>query len=278
MYKHIKSNETVADKGGKMNAGVINGLKEGQIEFKAKPDRDNKISFYATANKITINWGNGHVEEFTLNGVKEKFTHEYPTGENFQTVSIVTESITIFSFNGANDATETLQELKFGECPELREVYCNNNQLTQLNLSDCTSLIRLDCHNNQLTQLSLSGCTSLEGLNCGNNKLKKLDLSGCEALTGLSCYNNKLIQLDLSDCTALTGLSCYNNGLIQLDLSKNTELEWLNCSSNDLSSSALNGLFESLPENVGSIYFSKNPDSLDCDRSIYESKGWQTQM
>jgi len=43
-------------------------LKSGRIEFKAIPDEDNKISFYASyasTKTITIDWGDGSKEDFT---------------------------------------------------------------------------------------------------------------------------------------------------------------------------------------------------------------------
>ena len=48
-----------------------NKLKTGQIEMKVEPDKDKKVTFNATAKKITIDWGDGNVDELTPNGIKE---------------------------------------------------------------------------------------------------------------------------------------------------------------------------------------------------------------
>ena len=363
------------------SGGSNNGLKSGQIEIKADPDKDNKISFYATAKKITIDWGDGKVDEFTPNGIKREFVHEYPN-QNSQNVSFATESITDFSCGKG-----TFRELRFGKCTELEEINCSNQQLTvldvrgalklkylycelnlltelniknavaslevlsctgnslktldvsgasklkslnydgyynlvkleELNVKGCTALTYLECRFNQITQLDVSKNTALTSLYCSGNKLAQLNVSNNEILKELSCggnqlshidlskntalttlfcgifddyhgrlgqfYNdgNKLTQLDLSNNTELTLLSCSVNQLTQLNLSNNTVLFFLDCMSNKFSDSALNALFESLPDRPqnarGNIWFWSNPgaptlDTYYCDVSIFLRKNW----
>jgi len=383
--------------------GSNNGLKAGEIEIKAYPDnnRDNKIIFSATAKKITIDWGDGTVNEFNPNGKGMEFSHQYQFAD-YKTVSIMTELITdyehktyseqlelrfgkctelrkldcsnkgvsVLDIKNAVASLETLEcewskissldvsgasklttlscnggmygnitELKLSGCTALKDLNCSFNQLTQLDLSSCTVLTNLDCWNNQLTQLDLSknpvltyldckggeltlldvtgctaltylncdrnqltlldmssctaltkmlcennkltelklrGCTALMELRCNNNQLNQLDVTGCTALTYLECTSNQLNQLDVSKNTALTSLNCNSNQLTQLDVSKNTALTVLECKNNQLSASALNALFESLPNatDVSWISFWGNPGSDSCDQSIYERKGW----
>ncbi len=96
--------------------------------------------------------------------------------------------------------------------------------------------------------------TNLTSLNLNGQHLTKLDLSKNVKLTTLDCECNKLSFLDVSNCTALT---------------------YLKCSSNKLTSSALNKIFEDLPQvERGYIYISFNPGDDTCDKSIAENKGW----
>ena len=66
---------------------------------------------------------------------------------------------------------------------EIRAVttmYLNDKGIKSLEgISAFTELKELYCQNNQLTELDVSALTALEGLSCGNNQLKSLDVSGC---------------------------------------------------------------------------------------------------
>jgi hypothetical protein len=64
--------------------GNANNLKTGQIEIKGYADeKDKKMSFSATAKTITIDWGDGKVDEVTPNGVAKEFSHEYANSSDF---------------------------------------------------------------------------------------------------------------------------------------------------------------------------------------------------
>ena len=116
----------------------------------------------------------------------------------------------------------------------LKELSCNNNQLTALDLSANTALETLHCNNNQLTALDMSANTALRNLNCYSNQLTALDVSKNEALVLLNCSNNALSALDVKANTALNVLYCYDNQLTALDVSKNMALEEMLCYDNKL--------------------------------------------
>lgn len=284
-----------------------NTLQTGQIEIKAYPDDNNKIGFSVDTARITIDWGDGNIEEATPKGnkrsLKYKFKHTYPN-YNLQTIRINAERMTEFEWRWGN-----FPELQFGDCPELekiccysrnlnsldvskcvalRSLYCWNNQLTYLNVSKCTSLNDLKCGGNQLTYLDVSKCTALTCLDCGgwgdyfrdnySHQLTYLNINECTALTELYCGNNSLTSLDVGKCTVLTTLNCATNKLIALEVSKLKDLSGLVCSGNQLSASALNTLFNSLPtrkqDDEAVIWFEDNPGYDTCDKTIFEKKGW----
>jgi hypothetical protein len=62
-------------------------------------------------------------------------------------------------------------------------------------------------------------------------------------------------------------------------VSKNNVLRVLFCSDNQLTSTALNALFESLHSNTlegkKQIYIYNNPGENDCNISVAEGKGWE---
>ena len=137
-----------------------------------------------------------------------------------------------------------------------------------------------------LTGLDVRRNTKLMTLAVRGTQLTSLDLSNNTALTNLDLKYNQLTSLDLSNNTALTDLDLSNNQLTNLDLSNNTALglgrgisgEPVNVRNNQLTASALNALFESLPlreeGDRRSIRFGLNSGSGDANTSIAETRGW----
>ena len=119
--------------------------------------------------------------------------------------------------------------------------------------------------------------------------IASIDVSKNNALTKLCC-NGLLTNLDISKNTALTYLDCtrydirkYNElKLTSLDLSNNTALTYLKCHYHNLTTTALNDLFESLHSNIISggkeMHISLSYETKDCNISIAESKGWNVNV
>ena len=101
--------------------------------------------------------------------------------------------------------------------PNLKKLYCSENQLTELDVSKNKELESLLCNKNQLTELDVSNNTELVYLQCGENQLTELDVSQNTKLKNLHCYRNQLTELDVSKNTALTELYCWQNQLTSLD-------------------------------------------------------------
>ena len=118
----------------------------------------------------------------------------------------------------------------------LKELFCQNNELTSLDVSKNTELTRLACGQNQIKSLDLSKNTKMENLHCANNQLTALDVSMMPNLWRLFCLNNKLTKLDVTKNTKLTELNCGENQLTSLDVTKNTKLTELHCGDNQLTS------------------------------------------
>lgn len=125
-----------------------------------------------------------------------------------------------------------LTQLDVSKNPKLKRLVCYENKLTSLDVSGNTSLTELHCYTNQLTSLNLGENANLNKLNCVVNRLTSLDLSGNANLTILSCNSNLLTSLDVSNNPNLILLDCERNLLTSLNVSKNTELDTLDCSGN----------------------------------------------
>ena len=117
----------------------------------------------------------------------------------------------------------------------LELLWIDKNNLKVLDVSKNTALTELWCQSNQLTTLDVSNNKKLQILGFRENQISVLDVSKNIALTGLACGgNSKLTVLDVSKNTALEEFHCYENNLISLDVSKNTELRLLYCDDNKL--------------------------------------------
>ena len=181
-------------------------------------------------------------------------------------------------------STNYISSLDVSKCTALTYLECHENKLTSLGIGKNTALTNLYCDDNYISSLDVSKCTALTELDCGGNNLTSLDVSKNTALTKLWCYHNNLTSLDVTNNIILIDLSCGNNNLTSLDVSKNTALTYLHCENNNLSASALNKIFNDLPQGKkwneygqkkqSTISIGNNPGTNTCDKSIAENKGW----
>ena len=242
-----------------------------------------RLETFNEGEKITVDWGDGWGEEEYVS-VKEEdeegdgeevwyeihAKHTYTDGKSSHTVIVrgkIKDCDISYCEATSIDATK---------CPALEYLGCYINQLTSLDVSGCTALKYLSCDDNQLTSLDVSKNTALEDLDCEWNKLTSLDVSGCTALEYLSCDDNQLTSLDVSKNTALESLDCRWNKLTSLDISKNTALHRLECYGNQFSASAMNKIYNDLPQGRVNEYGERS--KLECDKlgdySIAKKKGW----
>ena len=77
--------------------------------------------------------------------------------------------------------------------PELQELWCLDNQLTEIDVGANPKLTTLNCCYNAITELDLSSCPKLAQLNCFENPLTELDLSACPYI--MSAYANGTAEL-----------------------------------------------------------------------------------
>ncbi|MDR1349049.1 MAG: hypothetical protein LBJ63_11615, partial [Prevotellaceae bacterium] len=156
-------------------------LKAGQVQIKGYAGSSGKkIVFYATAKKLTIDWGDGQKEEITPNGVRQEFPHEYENATNFQTISINTEDLTEIGVIRYYESSYNcdIRELRFGNCPKLKEIGgLSTSGLTVFEINKAESLEQLSIEKTDLTELNLIGCINLKSLNCNGNRLSATALN-----------------------------------------------------------------------------------------------------
>ena len=160
-----------------------------------------------------------------------------------------------------------------------------------MDLSDHTNLKSVDIREAyRLKDLNLSGCTSLQDLNLNSVYYYsggKLNLSGCSSLTEINKNAHSSIafryldEIDLTGCSSLEYIDLYEADVKKLDFSDCIRLTYLDVINNDMSATALNDMFESLPDwntldaDVLGIYkITGNPGYSSCDTDIAYKKNW----
>lgn len=232
-----------------------------EIIMVTNPDSDNlEISMGLTCYAI-IEWGDGSKDEYLSTSLlDDQIKHTYSKAGTYK---IQIEIKVPFIYDDRKHL----------------DIDCSDMNLTTLDIRNINYLTTLQCENNRLEELDLKMYQSLNTLYCQNNMLKELDLRNNAALSDLNCMDNQLTTLDLSHNPALSILSCSGNELTELDISGD-KLIMILCEDTRLSSSALDKLFEALPDRNGEmvsegvIYCSKNEAFSSCNSQIAKDKNW----
>ncbi len=118
--------------------------------------------------------------------------------------------------------------------PNLIDLYCSDNLLTEIDLSKNVALESAELYGNALTALDLTHNPLLKRLGCSFNRLTSLDMSHNPELTMLLCNENPLESIDVSKNPKLSVLGVNHCRLKDLNVSQNPSLTTLYCSRNKL--------------------------------------------
>lgn len=121
--------------------------------------------------------------------------------------------------------------------PKLKNLYVNDNELTELDLTGFHEMKSVYANNNKISSLSVSSENKMYWLEVNGNSLVSLPVSDMPQLSHLKCSNNNIDILYLNDNVKLNYLDCSSNYLTELVLDKLTELTTLICSYNQFAKS-----------------------------------------
>ena len=118
--------------------------------------------------------------------------------------------------------------------PDVMELDCSDNLLTEINPSFTHNLTYLCCSNNYLSELpSNLSHAPLNELYCYGNVLTRLPkLPSC--LLELHCEDNKLYYLPSIYLTSLEVVNCSNNNITTFPLAINKQLKQFNATNNQI--------------------------------------------
>jgi hypothetical protein len=130
--------------GGKIAACAVTVTPPLDISIDVTPDGTNTFAFYATATRLTVDWGDGAIEEFTNIDIHtDAVTHTYANNEK-RLVTIIAEGLTEFgddiTLSGGGATTHrsiagSMEKISCSHCPDLKGLYILNNALTEADMS-----------------------------------------------------------------------------------------------------------------------------------------------
>ena len=197
---------------------------------------------------ISIDWGDGNIENFDLGTNYVTFT-----GSEFASeIKIYGNSIAGFKilqvplakaifadnygFKEVSIIHCQLDSLYLINNDELETLYVNYNNLKSLNLEGNSSLIHLEFLSNSISVIDLSPLEKLKFLGANNNNIRRIDFSRNKLLATVDLQYNVLEEIQVDNLINLKALLLYENQLKEIDVSNNPLLTDLVCSYNLLSS------------------------------------------
>ena len=118
--------------------------------------------------------------------------------------------------------------------PELRGIYCMDNQIETIDFSHNKLLTGIWCSGNKFRHLDVSMLPDLEWIYCFDCNLTELDLTHNPKMAYVECNTNPIKELDFTKNPLLEHLTCGTCELTELDLSQNPRLTHLDCFQNNL--------------------------------------------
>lgn len=240
----------------------------------------------AGSGKMEIDWGDGTITKDLELPLYEEYDEDFEDYTEFTHVYDKEGTYTI-TLKGEGKLTylrafwTELTAINLTQNPHLIELDLSANEIKTLDVSKCTNLASLNCEECDVKTLDITKCTKLVKIHCGdNNELSALDVTKCTELISFSCCNTKLTTLDLSKCTKLDYIECYNNQLTSLNINGCSVLEELYAEDNQLDETAINQIYNGLPDRTGKEagYVNLRNNNGEGDKTIVERKNWNVSL
>ncbi|WP_165499065.1 SusF/SusE family outer membrane protein [Gramella sp. KN1008] len=255
--------------------GVVNrSLLRSDAETTIQLDLRNPIYFeYGESNSNIINV-TGKISD--LSGI-ESFI-------NLESLFLDRNQLGVLDLSNLNNLKEVfaneneISELILSQSEVLETISLNKNQLTSVDFSKTSNIKDLRVSYNNLSELNLTANSVLTSLSASGNNLSQLDISGFPDLTYLGIADNQLTELDLSVNSKLLTLTVNNNLLTELDISNNPDISQLSIDGLPLSTIDLSGLtnlqrFWASNTGLQKVDFTNNPNLIQLwmDNAQFES-------
>jgi hypothetical protein len=164
--------------------------------------------------------------------VFEDYLEDFGFGDNVANNDLVfthrIENMTNLFLNNIPEDIYSLVGIKYFK--ELKDLRCNNHQITSLDTSENVKLEWLWCNGNPISLLNITNNINLTWLQAYDMNLSEIDVSQNINLEILSVQSNNLNNIDISQNLQLKTVSISSNNIENIDISNNIALERFSCS------------------------------------------------
>ena len=182
---------------------------------------------------MSVNWGDGTFIEYP--GTTESF--RFLEGEVKGDTIVIKGSELSWDLLGC--AGQNIVTIDVSEAPELRSLYCQNNEIKALAVSKTKDLTDLNASNNLLAKTGVKPTThtQMENLDLSGNELKN-NGSGTtftfntENIQRLNITGNKITTVTITDATQLDALYCAGNTVKSLNFKTTPNITTVCCENN----------------------------------------------
>lgn len=222
-----------------LNVGMAGASDDSPKHFSVDFGDGNPVEYTATTDKLDAD------AQITADKrVGSAMTLYIPEGEDLTAFSISDTPLSQLNLTAAHSLTTLvvndcgLSNIDLGWNRCLSTVNLNNNSLTSLDLSGVNEknvkniLKEVYANDNNLSEIILSEYRPELVVEVANNNLNELDLTKCSVLQRLDVSGNSIMELSLKDCEALTYLNASDNDLSSMYIPDYTPLETLDISLN----------------------------------------------
>lgn len=153
------------------------------------------------------------------------------------------------------------------------------NFMEEINIASLVNLQYLCLRENTIEKLDLSTFTKLKVLDLGYTNYFKTELRNCPDLEYIDFSSRNFAKYGIENFTKLKTLILRDNGLEEFDASTLVSLEGLDLSGNQLGESALQKLYQRLPDRNGKtpgvLLIKGNPGAGIADYQLAKARNWK---
>jgi Leucine-rich repeat (LRR) protein len=118
--------------------------------------------------------------------------------------------------------------------PNLQELDCHHNKITEIEGLELFNLQRLDCSRNQITEIKGLDLPNLQNLDCSHNRITKIEGLHLPKLQTLNCSSNQIMKIEGLKLPNLQHLDCFSNKITTIEGLELPNLKKLYCCYNQI--------------------------------------------
>ena len=216
---------------------------------------------------ISVNWGDGTFVDYE--GTTEAF--RYLEGEVKGTTIVIKGSDQMWDLLGC--AGQQITSIDVTQAPELRSLYCQDNEIKSMALSKAKNLTDLNASNNVMSGTGVKPATHalMENIDLSGNSIKNNGSGTTFAystnkIQRINISNNKFVTVTISNASQLDALYCGGNDIKTLTFTTAPNLTTVCCEDNVITKfTALDSLtnlrtFVANNNKLTTVDFSENTD------------------